>query len=108
MEEQRKYAILFAATILAARKLNELGIKPEHAAVSLNAAIEALARIMPRQKSEAMTQAELFEHGGVITPTTGRKALKRFLDAGTIERTGRGVNGNPYRYWLAEEQRGNT
>jgi len=28
MNEQRKYAILFAATILAARRLNELGDKP--------------------------------------------------------------------------------
>jgi len=28
MGEQRKYAILFAATILAARKLNEIGVKP--------------------------------------------------------------------------------
>jgi hypothetical protein len=28
MDEQRKYAILFAATILAARKLNEIGDKP--------------------------------------------------------------------------------
>ena len=28
MDEQRKHAILFAATILAARKLNELGTKP--------------------------------------------------------------------------------
>jgi len=28
MEEQRKYAILFAATILAARKLNEIGDRP--------------------------------------------------------------------------------
>ena len=28
MDEQRKYAILFAATILAAQKLNELGSKP--------------------------------------------------------------------------------
>jgi hypothetical protein len=28
MDEQRKYAILFAATILAARKLNEIGVKP--------------------------------------------------------------------------------
>ena len=27
-DEQRKYAILFAATILAARKLNEIGSKP--------------------------------------------------------------------------------
>ena len=28
MDEQRKYAILFVATILAARKLNESGNKP--------------------------------------------------------------------------------
>jgi len=28
MDEPRKYAILFAATILAARKLNETGGKP--------------------------------------------------------------------------------
>jgi hypothetical protein len=28
MDEQRKYAILFAATILAARKLNDIGNKP--------------------------------------------------------------------------------
>jgi hypothetical protein len=28
MDEQRKYALLFAATILAARKLNEIGSKP--------------------------------------------------------------------------------
>ena len=28
MDEQRKYAILFAATILTARKLKELGSKP--------------------------------------------------------------------------------
>ena len=31
MDEQRKYAILFAATILAARKLNEMGVKPRPA-----------------------------------------------------------------------------
>ena len=28
MEEQRKYAILFVATILATRRLNEIGRKP--------------------------------------------------------------------------------
>ena len=28
MDEQRKHAVLFATTILAARKLNESGIKP--------------------------------------------------------------------------------
>ena len=26
--DERKYAILFAATILAARKINEIGVKP--------------------------------------------------------------------------------
>jgi hypothetical protein len=31
MDEQRKYAILFSATILAARKLAELGDKPSPA-----------------------------------------------------------------------------
>ena len=31
MDEQRKYAILFAATILAARRLNELGDRPSPA-----------------------------------------------------------------------------
>jgi hypothetical protein len=31
MDEQRKYAILFSATILVARKLTELGDKPSPA-----------------------------------------------------------------------------
>jgi hypothetical protein len=31
MDEQRKYAILFSATILAARKHNEIGDKPSPA-----------------------------------------------------------------------------
>jgi len=31
MDEQRKYAILMAATILAARKLHEIGDKPRPA-----------------------------------------------------------------------------
>ena len=31
MEEQRKYAILLAATILAAKKLHEIGVKPSPA-----------------------------------------------------------------------------
>ena len=79
--------------------LNELGVKPEHAAVSLNAAIEALARIMPREKSEAMTQAELFEKAGIVTKTTGQKALAELLAAGTLERIGKGGPRDLYRYW---------
>lgn len=40
MEEQRKYAILFAATILAARKLNESGNTPWAVHVAITEAIE--------------------------------------------------------------------
>ena len=79
--------------------LNELGVKPEHAAVSLNAAIEALARIMPRKKADAMTQAELFEKAGIITKTTGQKALAELLAAGMVERFGKGGPRDAYRYW---------
>jgi len=69
--------------------LMERGIKPEqHAAVSLNAAIEALARIMPREKSEAMTQTELFEKAGIVTKTTGQRALAEMLEAGAIDLVG--------------------
>ena len=38
--EQRKYAILFAATILAARKLNEIGSKPWAIHVAITDVIE--------------------------------------------------------------------
>jgi len=47
MEEQRKYAILFAATILAARKLHEIGVKPCPAReCGISDAIENAKRIL--------------------------------------------------------------
>src|SRR5215472_5682074 len=52
--------------------LAEIGVKPEDAAVSLKAAVEAIYKIMPEKKADAMTQAELFEKAGVITKTTGQ------------------------------------
>jgi len=79
--------------------LAELGVKPENAAVGFNAAIEALARIMPRKKSEAMTQTELFEKAGIVTAKTGQKALAELLAARTIERIGKGGPRDLYRYW---------
>jgi len=51
-----------------------------------------------RRTAEAMTQAELFEKAGVITKTTGQKALKAMLEAGAIERIGKGIKPQ-YRYW---------
>ena len=79
--------------------LAELGIKPEHAAVSLNAAKEALLEHMP-DKAHAMTQTELFEKAGVITRTTGEKALKALLAENKIQRIGAGGVREPYRYFL--------
>ena len=48
MDEQRKYAILFAATILAARKLNEIASKPCHARDAIFTAELILRRIDER------------------------------------------------------------
>jgi len=65
MDEQRKYAILFAATILAARKLNDSGSTPW----AVNCAIvDAIA------KAEQILQ-KIDERGPVSyreTPTTTR------------------------------------
>jgi hypothetical protein len=44
MDEQRKYAILFAATILAARKLNESGNTPWPINVAITDAIQKANR----------------------------------------------------------------
>jgi hypothetical protein len=40
---------------------------------------------------------------GVITATTGQKALKQPLAAGQIQRIGKGAKGNPYRYFKAQQ-----
>jgi hypothetical protein len=70
----------------------ELGISPDSAAVSLKAAVEALLKIMPRSKAEAMRQRGLFEKAGIITATTGQRALKQLLAEDKIDRIGKGVS----------------
>ena len=57
-----------------------------------NAAREALLKHMP-DRAHAMTQTELFEKAGVITRTTGEKALKALLAEKKIQRIGAG--GSP-------------
>ena len=61
MDEQRKYAILFAATTLAARKLNEIGSKPCPArecaiADAISSAELILKRIDERWPAEAVSE----------------------------------------------------
>ena len=57
MDEQRKYAILFAATILAARKLNDNGSTPRANECAIKDAIEKAARIL--EKIDERWPAEL-------------------------------------------------
>jgi len=56
---------------------------------------------MPHTKAEAMKQKELFEKAGVIAPATGQRALKQLLAEGKIDRIGRGIKGDPCRYWAS-------
>jgi len=79
--------------------LAELGIPPESAAVSLKAATEALQNVIPHGKAKALSQADLFEKAGIPTKTTGQRALRGLLDAGAIQRIGKGISGNPFRYF---------
>lgn len=46
MDEQRKYAILLAVTILAARKLNDPDMKPWPRAVAITDAIQKAEQIL--------------------------------------------------------------
>ena len=48
MTEERKHAILFAATILAARKLNDTGSTPWANECAINDAIQKAERILEK------------------------------------------------------------
>jgi hypothetical protein len=48
MTEERKYAILFAATILAARKLSDVGITPWARECAITDAIEKASHILEK------------------------------------------------------------
>jgi len=56
MGEQRKYAILFAATILAARKLNDTGMTPWAINCAITDAIEKAKHILEKIDERWTTQ----------------------------------------------------
>ena len=70
MDEQRKYAILFAAAILAARKLNEIGVKPCPAReCAIADAVENAKRILEQIDERWPTErADLAIKGSAILP----------------------------------------
>jgi hypothetical protein len=80
--------------------LAELGISPESAAVTLDAAKEALLKVMPTSRGQAKTQAQLFELATIPTSTTGKKAINELLAAGEVERIGKGGQNHEYRYFV--------
>ena len=57
MDKQGKYAILFAATILAARKFAGPGIKPSGAECVISDAISSAAHILERNRRTLAPQA---------------------------------------------------
>jgi len=77
-----------------------LGIPPESAAVTLNAAKEALMRCMPIRRGLALTQQELFNRAMVPSRRTGGKALNQLLSEQAIDRVGKGIRTDPYRYFV--------
>jgi hypothetical protein len=82
--------------------LAELGISPERAAVSLQAAREALLANIPASKARAVGRQELFAVSMVPSRSTGDNALKELLSAGKIQRVGKGCRGDAFRYFLAK------
>ena len=84
---------------IAALSLREVANTP---AASLNAAKKALLVAMP-EKAHAMTQKALFEKAGVITKTTGQRALGEWLVERKILRTGKGAPRDLYRYFALKK-----
>lgn len=77
------------------------------AAVAEAEAEAAMLDEMPGTEEEAKSVPELLEaakdEGRKINDTTGRLAINKLLDRGTILRRGKGKKGDPYRFWLARE-----
>ena len=67
MNEQRKYAILFAATILAARKLNESGNTPWAIHVDITEAIDKAKLILEKIDERWPTESNSATGGANVT-----------------------------------------
>jgi hypothetical protein len=86
--------------------LAELGIPPESAALTLDAAKEALMKYMPDLKARARSAADLWHEALIPSLTTGKTAIKELLAEGVIQRVGEGNVGSPYRYFRADAANG--
>jgi len=72
MEEQRKYAILFAATILAARKLNDPNLKPWPRTAIIRDAISSANQILEEIDAKWPSRKAKWHSASFVIPTQGR------------------------------------
>jgi hypothetical protein len=77
----------------------------------MQVAKDALLKIMPRSKKEALMVWELLERAGIPQKfvSTAKKALQELASSGKVQRIGKGVSGNPFlvlrRCKMTERQR---
>jgi hypothetical protein len=71
--------------------------------IEFNKAVEAIEEVTPHSLEKALTEKEILDSPAFkgISRTTARKALEELREQGEnlIKRKGKGVKGNPYRYW---------
>jgi ribosomal protein L34E len=82
--------------------LAELGLPLEGATTARDGAKAALLATMPRSKKDALLAWELFEKAGISDSleATAKKALLELVSAGLIQRSGGGIKGDPYLYFV--------
>jgi hypothetical protein len=113
-EERRGRAPATLASLEMSREkrtrkvLAELGIPPQSAAVSLNAAKESLLAHMPDAEAHALPTAALFKAAMIPSRTTGQKAINELLSEGKIQRTGKGSMGDVFRYFRTDAAKAET
>jgi hypothetical protein len=75
--------------------LAELGLPQDSTTVSLKATKDALLQGMPSSKENALPASKLFSATIVTSRSTGQNALKQLVEAGVVQRIGKGSSSSP-------------
>jgi hypothetical protein len=79
-----------------------MGVPPENAKTAMAATQIVMMNCLPTSEAKAVKEADLFAMiGDPPSQKTKRNALMRLLKAGWIQRIGRGVTGDTFRYFKA-------
>jgi hypothetical protein len=71
----------------------------DEAAVALNDARSRLLRDLPHSPEAALSMTKLEERFTELSPTTIERARDALMAQGDVLREGKGVKGDPFRYW---------